>query len=49
MTGERLGYARVSTTDQNTSVQEQQLEDAGCSKVACTRPGLRRGADEPTN
>ena len=33
MTGQRIGYARVSTTDQNTSVQEQQLKDAGCSKV----------------
>ena len=33
MTGQRIGYARVSTTDQDTSVQEQQLSDAGCSKV----------------
>ena len=33
MTGQRIGYARVSTTDQNTAVQEEQLRDAGCSKV----------------
>ena len=33
MTGQRIGYARVSTTDQNTEVQEQQLKAAGCAKV----------------
>ena len=33
MTGQRIGYARVSTTDQNTAVQEHQLRDAGCTKV----------------
>ena len=33
MTGQRIGYARVSTTDQNTAVQEQQLKAAGCAKV----------------
>ena len=33
MTGQRVGYARVSTTDQNTSVQEEQLKAAGCDKV----------------
>ena len=33
MTGQRIGYARVSTTDQDTSVQEDQLRDAGCSKI----------------
>ena len=31
--GERIGYARVSTTDQDTSIQEGQLRDAGCAKV----------------
>jgi len=33
MTGQRIGYARVSTTDQNTAVQERQLKEAGCIKV----------------
>ena len=33
MHGQRIGYARVSTTYQNTSVQEEQLRDAGCDKV----------------
>src|SRR5690349_706570 len=27
------GYARVSTTDQDLSVQVQALEEAGCSKI----------------
>lgn len=33
MNGQRIGYARVSTTDQSTDVQEDQLKAAGCSKV----------------
>jgi len=28
-----IGYARVSTTDQNLTVQLEQLTDAGCEKV----------------
>lgn len=28
-----IGYARVSTTDQDTGVQVQQLKEAGCAKV----------------
>lgn len=28
-----VGYARVSTTDQDTSIQVKQLEEAGCDKV----------------
>ncbi len=31
--GKKIGYARVSSTDQNLDVQEQQLRDAGCKKV----------------
>ena len=33
MNGQRIGYARVSSTDQSTDVQEDQLKAAGCSKV----------------
>lgn len=29
----RVGYSRVSTTDQSTEVQEAQLLEAGCDKV----------------
>lgn len=29
----KIGYARVSTTDQNLENQIAQLEEAGCSKV----------------
>lgn len=29
----KLGYARVSTTDQDLSLQQQQLKDAGCEKL----------------
>lgn len=32
-TGEKVGYARVSSTDQNTDIQVKQLEDAGCDRV----------------
>jgi DNA invertase Pin-like site-specific DNA recombinase len=32
-TGQKIGYARVSTTDQSTDVQVEQLEAAGCTKV----------------
>ena len=28
-----LGYARVSTLEQNTASQEQQLQAAGCTKI----------------
>ena len=31
--GHKIGYARVSTTDQDTGIQVQQLLDAGCDKV----------------
>ena len=45
MTGQLIGYARVSTTDQNTAVQEQQLRDAGCSKVFAEQASGTSAAD----
>ena len=33
MSGQRVGYARVSTTDQSTDLQVEQLEAAGCTKI----------------
>lgn len=32
-TGQKIGYARVSTTDQTTDLQVEQLEAAGCTKI----------------
>lgn len=33
MIGQRIGYARVSSTDQSLDVQLGQLEQAGCNKI----------------
>ena len=33
MTGTRIGYARVSTTDQDTGLQVEQLKEAKCGKI----------------
>jgi len=33
--GLRLGYARVSTLDQDDALQQDALRDAGCDKVFC--------------
>jgi DNA invertase Pin-like site-specific DNA recombinase len=33
MTGQRIGYARVSTSDQDTSIQIEQLQTAGCDRI----------------
>ena len=42
-TGRVWGYARVSTTDQDTSIQQTTLEAAGCFKVfAEQKSGTRR-------
>jgi DNA invertase Pin-like site-specific DNA recombinase len=46
----RIGYARVSTLDQNPNLQRDALEDAGCKKVivdqvsgtVAQRPGLEK-------
>jgi DNA invertase Pin-like site-specific DNA recombinase len=49
----RVGYARVSTTEQNLSLQIGALEEAGCDKIftdkvsgkAFERPGLQAAFD----
>jgi DNA invertase Pin-like site-specific DNA recombinase len=33
MSGQRIGYARVSTSDQDTSIQIEQLQTAGCDRI----------------
>ena len=48
-----IGYARVSTHDQNLDLQKDALQAAGCEKIfvdelsgaAATRPGLRQAMD----
>ncbi|MGB7250523.1 MAG: recombinase family protein [Phormidesmis sp.] len=50
-----MGYARVSTTDQNLDLQTEALKEAGCEKI-CTdhgvsgakteRPGLDKALDQ---
>ncbi len=48
-----IGYARVSTTDQNLSLQQEALVSAGCEKIfedkvsgtQVDRPGLAKALD----
>ncbi len=43
----KLGYARVSTTDQDLRLQQQQLKDAGCEKLFCEKiSGARKKRPE---
>lgn len=50
----RIGYARVSTTDQRLDAQHEALRDAGCEKVygdtasgrVAERPGLHSALDQ---
>ena len=48
-----IGYARVSTTDQDLSIQEAALKAAGCEVIRAekrsgtTTQGPRRAADGP--
>jgi DNA invertase Pin-like site-specific DNA recombinase len=46
----RIGYARISTADQNPDLQEDALQKAGCEKifrdVASGAVGSRRGLAE---
>lgn len=46
-TGARLGYARVSTDDQNLDLQRDALARAGCRKVYEERQSGRTAADRP--
>ncbi len=46
ITAHKIGYARVSSTDQDTGIQVQQLMDAGCDKVFHEQLSATR-ADRP--
>ena len=49
----KIGYARVSTDDQNLALQEDALKEAGCERifydrvsgVKSERPGLQEALD----
>ena len=40
----KIGYARVSTIDQNVALQEDALQQAGCEKIITGSPRLTRSA-----
>ena len=42
----KLGYARVSTTDQDLTIQRRRLYEAGCEKLF-EEKNLRRPQDAP--
>ena len=53
--GYKIGYARVSTLDQNLALQQDALKEAGCKKIfieqmsgaVTDRPVLREALDRP--
>jgi DNA invertase Pin-like site-specific DNA recombinase len=53
MTAHRIGYARVSTRDQNLDLQRDALRAAGCDRIyedtisgtEAKRPGLAKALD----
>lgn len=45
--GERIGYGRVSTREQNPEAQQAELLEAGCSRVFIDRGESSRIADRP--
>jgi DNA invertase Pin-like site-specific DNA recombinase len=57
MTTHRIGYARVSTRDQNLDLQRDALRAAGCDRIyedtisgtKATRPGLAQALDQLRN
>jgi DNA invertase Pin-like site-specific DNA recombinase len=43
---EVVGYARVSTDDQNLTLQQDALEKAGCTKFSLTRLAAQNPAGQ---